>query len=117
MSVGCVPVISAFNEGIRKVVTEDIGFVLPVEQLSLFAGAIEHLHNNRNELAQRKERAYKKVKEDFNAIVQSRKYFDLFSNYSKLKKPVRRRIPNYGGMLDHPMVPRFLAGSIRALRG
>jgi glycosyltransferase involved in cell wall biosynthesis len=30
MSVGCVPVISAFNEGIKKVVTEDVGYVLPV---------------------------------------------------------------------------------------
>lgn len=116
MSVGCVPVISAFNDGIHKVVTNDIGYVLDIEKIELFANAIMHLHNNREELAIRSERAFKKVKEEFNGSVQSAKYFDLFGRYSELKKSVRRKIPNYGGLLDHPVFPKVFTRVVRNLK-
>lgn len=108
MSVGCVPVISAFNEGIFKVVTPDIGYVLSVGENELFANAIAELHNNRNMLEEKSIAARKKIENEYDIIKRAKDYFDLFADYKKLKGVYQQKSSVYGGYLDHPLIPSLL---------
>ena len=116
MSTGCVPVISEFNTGIKKVVTPEIGFVLPTGDINAFADAIQFLDRNREELAKRGNLARATVIENFNIDIQAKKYFDLFARYREFKKPVRKKFHRYGGILDYPFWPTFLRDNLRRLK-
>jgi glycosyltransferase involved in cell wall biosynthesis len=116
MSVYCVPVISAFNEGIKRVVTEDIGYVLPIGDIDAFAKVIVHLNNNRLELQERAKRARSSVMREYNIEEQAKKYFELFSRFRELKKPIRKHFYRYGGWLDYPFLPSFLRDAIRKIK-
>lgn len=116
MSVGCVPVISAFNEGIRGVVTPDIGYVLPIGAHEAFADAIASLHLNRSEWVAKSAACRKKIAAEYNAPVQAMKYYALVADYLKLKKPMRNKFIRYGSWLQVSYWPRLLRqilGSVR----
>lgn len=85
MSVGCVPVISNFSEGIKKVVTPQIGYVLEVGNNDLFAEAICNLHINRNELELKSKNARNEIKNEYDIKIRAKQYFDLYENYITLK--------------------------------
>ncbi|OAB27879.1 hypothetical protein FBFR_08410 [Flavobacterium fryxellicola] len=91
MSVGCVPVVYNFSEGIKKVITSDIGFVLPRGDVIAMADKIEFLSKNRNELKKRSISCSVKISQEFDIKKQSGLYFRLYKNYKKLKK---RRFAN-----------------------
>lgn len=116
MSTGCVPVISEFNQGIKKVVTDDIGFVLPVGDIHAFGEAISALHQNREDLKNRSQRARTTVINNYNIDIQAKKYFDLFKKYKEFKKPKRNKFHRYGGILDYPFWPPFLRTNLRLLK-
>jgi glycosyltransferase involved in cell wall biosynthesis len=86
MSVGCVPVIANFSEGIKKVVTDDIGFVLPVGENELFAEKIALLSRDRVLLKGLSDNCLKKVKEDFDIRKQAMEYYNLYKNFRQLRK-------------------------------
>jgi glycosyltransferase involved in cell wall biosynthesis len=90
MSVGCVPVIANFSEGIKKVVTEDIGFVVPVGENETFAEKIALLSQDRTRLTVLSENCIEKVKREFDIKEQALKYYNLYKKYKELKK--RRKI-------------------------
>ncbi|MDH7463656.1 glycosyltransferase family 4 protein [Chitinophagaceae bacterium 26-R-25] len=85
MSVGCVPVIANFSEGIKKVVSDDIGFVVPVGDNDAFAEKLAFLSNNRSAIKELSENCIRKIKEDFNVENQALKYYELFKQYKQLK--------------------------------
>jgi glycosyltransferase involved in cell wall biosynthesis len=116
MSVGCVPVISAFNEGIRKVVLPEIGFVLPVGDNALFAEKIALLHGNRTALKERSRAARSAVEKHYNISSQAAKYVELFERYKELKKPMRKKFHRYGGWLDLPFWPSSFRHVLRMLK-
>jgi glycosyltransferase involved in cell wall biosynthesis len=116
MSVGCVPVISEFNAGIKMVVTEDVGFVLPVGDNEAFANTIAQLHTNRNDLEKRSDLARKKVETQYNIKIRAAEYFQLFANYKSLKQPFRKRSSNYGGLADHPAIPAFIRVPLKKIK-
>ena len=116
MSTGCVPVISEFNTGIKKVVTPDIGYVLPVGDNQAFADSILALNNNRADMVNKSGRARAAAVSHYNIEVQAAKYFELFAKFRELKKPMRRRFYRYGGWLDYPFCPAIIRNSVRALR-
>ncbi|THU41530.1 glycosyltransferase family 4 protein [Niastella caeni] len=117
MSVGCVPVISKFNEGITAVVTNDIGYVLPVGDNNAFASAIAELHYNRQELETKSKAALRLINEKYEVKERSKEYFDLFLRYKELKKKKRLKIPNYGsGYLSHPWIPAIASKTLRKIR-
>jgi len=86
MSVGCVPVIANFSEGIKKVVTADIGYVLPVGKNALFAEKIAELDKDRSQLKLFSDNCVKKVSSEFDIKKQALKYFELYINYKMLRK-------------------------------
>ncbi|WP_426092166.1 glycosyltransferase family 4 protein [Flavobacterium sp. DSR3-2] len=86
MSVGCVPVVYSFSEGIKKVITDDIGFVVEKGDVIAMADQIEFLSKDRNELKKRSISCSAKISQEFDVKKQSELYFSLYKNYKKLKK-------------------------------
>lgn len=86
MSVGCVPVVYNFSEGIKKVITADIGFVVEKGDVIAMADQIEFLSKDRNELKKRSISCSTKISQEFDVKKQSGLYFSLYKNYKKLKK-------------------------------
>jgi glycosyltransferase involved in cell wall biosynthesis len=86
MSVGCVPVIANFSDGIKKVVTDDIGFVLPVGENSIFAEKIALLSRDRMLLRSLSDNCLKKVKKEFDIKKQAMEYYHLYKNFKQLRK-------------------------------
>ena len=85
MSVGCVPIVSNFSEGIKKVVTDNIGYVLDIGNIDLFTQTIIHLHNNRPELEYKSNNAVKTIEKNYDIRVRAKEYFDLYAQYKSLK--------------------------------
>lgn len=86
MSVGCVPVIANFSEGITKVVDDKIGFVVPVGDNDLFAEKIMALAKDRSLLKTLSENCSEKIKEEFDIRKQAMEYYKLYKNYKAFKK-------------------------------
>jgi glycosyltransferase involved in cell wall biosynthesis len=116
MSVGLVPVIYKFNEGITQVLQPAEGFIVPSGDKIEFARSIIELYNNKSKLEQMSANCRKKVENEYDIHLCVKKYTELFLRYKELKKPVRRKFIAYGGLLDHPMVPSFLRNNIRKIK-
>lgn len=86
MSVGCVPIVYNFSDGIKKVITNDIGYVVDIDDVSGIVDKIELLNNDRNLLFEFSENAVKKVEKEFNIKTQANEYFNLYKNYIKIKR-------------------------------
>jgi glycosyltransferase involved in cell wall biosynthesis len=86
MSVGCVPVIANFSDGIKKVVTDQIGFVVPVGDNYAFADKIMDLSGNRSLLKTLSVNCAEKVKDEFDIKKQAMEYYNLYKNYKTLKR-------------------------------
>ncbi len=86
MSVGCVPLVYNFSEGIKNVITIDIGFVIDKNDINTFAKKIEFLSRNRDELEKRSMACIKSIEQNFDISKQAEKYFNLYYDYKKLKK-------------------------------
>lgn len=116
MSVGCVPVISAFNEGIRKVVTSTEGYVLPVGDNEAFTHAIMDLHNNRNMLEEKSRASRQRVEQEYDVRMRAKEYFDLFDQYKSFKRKYVYKSSNYGGYADHPAIPAFIRKPVKKIK-
>lgn len=86
MSVGCVPIVYNFSEGIKNVITNDIGYVVDLDDVKGIVDKIELLNNQRTLLFQLSKNGIEKVEKDFNIKNQAKVYFDLYRNYKKNKK-------------------------------
>lgn len=117
MSVGCVPVISEFNQGIRKTLPTSVGFILPVGDIMAFSETIAALHFDREELEKRSILSRELIQKQFDIQSRAKEYFDLFKEYKRLKKSRNFRFFKYdGGFLHHPLIPRYtrtLAGKVK----
>lgn len=86
MSVGLVPVISEFNEGIRRIVTEETGFVCGVGNHQEFAETLAFLDRNRSLIDKKGEAARKKIEAEFDIKTRAKDYYELFGNFEALRK-------------------------------
>jgi glycosyltransferase involved in cell wall biosynthesis len=91
MSVGCVPIVSKFSEGIKQVVTNDLGYVVNVADNIAFAECILDLNKNRNELKIKSLNCIKSIEENYNIKKNAKKYFDLYSKYKLYKNTAKNR--------------------------
>jgi glycosyltransferase involved in cell wall biosynthesis len=115
MSAGIVPIIYRFNQGIEMIFGNEATIVDSGDNQGI-AATVTALHNDRVLLEQRSAICRACIHEKFNVVKRNKEYFDLFSRYRELKKSVRRKIPSYGGLLNHPAVPVFLRNGIRTLK-
>jgi glycosyltransferase involved in cell wall biosynthesis len=116
MSVGLVPVIYKFNEGITQVLTPAEGMIVPSGNKNEFACCIIELYNDKSKLERMSENCRKKAEEEYDIQLCVKKYTALFLRYKELKKPVRRKFIAYGGLLEQPIVPSFVRNGIRKLK-
>lgn len=93
MSVGCVPLVSAFSDGIREVVSEDVGYVVAVGDNEGFAERIAALDQNRDGLASKSVASMARIAGSYDVKSRAKQYFDLYANYAAHKKPPRSGRP------------------------
>ena len=86
MSVGCVPLVSAFSEGIREVVTPAIGFVVEVGNNKGFADCIVGLHRNRELLSTQSKNSIDSIASHYDVKERAMEYFTLYADYAKHRK-------------------------------
>ncbi|GGF08345.1 glycosyltransferase family 4 protein [Flavobacterium limi] len=91
MSVGCVPVVYNFSEGIKKVITSDIGYVVDLNDVCAMVDKIATLNNDRDLLFELSKNALQKVEKEFNIKTQANIYFELYKNWKKYKKNKKAR--------------------------
>ncbi len=91
MSVGCVPIVYNFSEGINKVITSDIGYVVAIDDVDSVVDKISMLNEDRNMLFKLANNSIHKVKKEFNIKIQANMYFDLYKNFEIFKK--ERKLP------------------------
>lgn len=117
MSVGCVPVISAFNNGIQRVVTDNLGYVLPVGDIAAFTEKIIYLHHNRADLEEKSRQARIKIATEFDIDERANAYLQLFKDRQGYKRKYQFKIYNDKGYLNHPMIPGRVRNLVRRLKG
>jgi|GEM_PF-661854 len=108
MGCGLVPLLSEFNEGIAKIITPDLGFILPKGDIAGFASAIAALDKDRNQLEALSESCLEKAQQDFDVIKRSQQYYNLFSRFSEIRKIKADSKIVYGKRIDYPSFPKIL---------
>lgn len=86
MSVGCVPIVYNFSEGIKKVITSDIGYVVAIDDVDSVVDKISMINEDRSLLFKLANNSIRKINMEFNIQTQARMYFDLYKNFEALKK-------------------------------
>ena len=117
MSRGVVPVMYKFNDGITKIVTGEIGFIVEVGDNVALADCISQLFHDRVLLGRMSELARKKVMDDYDIKKQAKKYFELYENIQPSpRKGKWKSIPSVHGSEFHPFIPGSMVRMYRKLR-
>jgi glycosyltransferase involved in cell wall biosynthesis len=116
MSVGCVPVIYSFNDGIREILKPTEGIIVELGDKMAFASAVIHLCNNHSVLKKMSENCKEKIKLDYDITKCIEGYRELFLRFKEFKKPIKRKFIVYGGFLEFPLIPDFLRKSLRFIK-
>ena len=117
MSKGIVPVMYKFNNGISKIITEDIGFIVePGDNISI-SNAVARLHYDRSLLQRMSERAREKAVNDFDIRNRAKEYFDLYKNVQRSPR-IGKWKPLFvlHGKEFHPLIPAPIGRMLRKLR-
>jgi len=115
MAAGLVPIIYRFNPGIVKIFPTEAITVDPGDTDGM-VNYIQKFERNRNLLESYSIACSQVIKARFNLEERNRQYFGFFSAYRSHKKPVRRKIIAYGGLLNNPLVPPFLRNAVRTIK-
>ena len=116
MSVGCVPIVYNFSEGIKNVITNDIGFVVDLDDVKAIADKIELLNNERNLLFKWSKNGVEKVEKEFNIKNQAKVYFDLYKNYKINKKKIKWTFSGFKKRFLNYKVVNVLLKPLRMLK-
>lgn len=117
MSRGIVPVMYKFNDGIDKIITNDLGFISEVGDNRAFAENIIKLHEDRKLLKKMSERSRLKVVNDYDIKKQAIKYFDFFKNVKhSTGKTKWKQLYAVHGREFHPYIPAILVRIFRRVR-
>jgi glycosyltransferase involved in cell wall biosynthesis len=115
MSVGCVPVMYRFNEGISDILSVNEGFLVSPGDKVSFAACIIELYNNNKLLEKMSLACRSKIEDEYDIKKCVTKYIDLFLRFKEFKKPVRSKFIAYGGLLESPLVPAFIRAGLRKI--
>jgi hypothetical protein len=116
MSVGCVPVISEFNTGIKQVVSELEGFVLPVGDDKKFADTIKELHYDREKLEDLSARSRSKVQQEYEVGARALEYYNFYYNIVGVKRKKKRKLILYAGYLNFFFMPDWIKKLLRSIK-
>jgi glycosyltransferase involved in cell wall biosynthesis len=116
MSMGCVPVMYKFNEGIKEILDSSEAFIVDTGNRQQLALSIASLYFNRKLLSEMSNKCIQKVQRDYDINKCVNGYKNIFLRYQEFKRPIRRKIIFYGGVLELPFIPAFLRKSLRELK-
>lgn len=109
MSMGIVPVLYEFNPGIRRIVNDDMGYIVPVHDKEAMVAAILKLNGDREGIKKMAIKNMSFVKENYNIKTQVEKYSSLFFNAPKSDlKGSWLPYWKINGKRFHPLIPVFL---------
>jgi hypothetical protein len=91
MGYGLVPVVSDLESGIREVVDESIGVLVPVYDVSGYARAIIRLHEHRQEMAAKSAAARARVQQDFSVAAMTDRWLAAFPPTKSAIEPWPKR--------------------------
>jgi len=84
MGYGVVPVVSDLESGVREVVDETVGVLVPVNDVSGYARGIIHLHKHREELAAKSAAARARVQQEFSVAAMTDRWLAAFPSVKPL---------------------------------
>lgn len=116
MSVGCVPVLYRFNEGIVEIIDPSTGFVTASGAQQEFADSIVRLAKDAVLLEAMSAACRTKIEKEYRIEDCAQRYATLFSRYKEFKRPAGKKFIAYGGLLEHPLVPSFIRKQVRKIK-
>ncbi len=96
MGYGLVPVVSDLESGIREVVDETAGLLVPVNDVSGYARAIIRLHEHREELAAKSSAARARVQQEFSVAAMTDRWLAALPPAKCVIEPWPTRWPIQG---------------------
>ena len=115
MSVGLVPVISDLPGGIQDIVSEDIGYRVPVGDNRAFAEAIGDLYNDRERLNRLSINCREMIISKYDVKKTAPAYYELFMKYGGLFREKRLEKKKAGARLDQKYIPSYITTFIRTV--
>lgn len=113
MSVGCIPIVYNFSEGIKKVITSEVGYVVDLHDVNGIIEKISLLNKDRNLLFELSKNSIYKVENEFNIKIQAKKYFELYKQYKSIKVNRNLTLFEIGKKYEKNM---FVSFSLKILR-
>jgi glycosyltransferase involved in cell wall biosynthesis len=86
MSVGLVPVIYRFNEGIKKVVTSEVGYIVEVGNVKQAVSVIKKLNDHRDLLETKSQNARASAQDNYDVKKRAAAYYMLFARFEEFKE-------------------------------
>lgn len=111
MSAGLVPIIYNFNDGIKDVVTEEVGYIVDKGDVNAFSNRILFLNSNREILEEKSINAIKSAEKNYDVKNRAREYYSFFKNFEKHKKP-HNYTPEKPSFRENPFIPQFFINYI-----
>jgi glycosyltransferase involved in cell wall biosynthesis len=91
MGYGLVPVVSDLESGIREVVDESNGILVPVKDVSGYARALVRLHQHRPEMVAKSAAARARVQQDFSVAAMTDRWLAAFPPTKSVIAPWPKR--------------------------
>jgi glycosyltransferase involved in cell wall biosynthesis len=91
MGHGLVPVASDLESGISEVADKTVAVLVPVNEVSGYARAIFHLHENREELAAKSAAARQRVQQEFSVSAMTDRWLAAFPPAQAVVEPWPKR--------------------------
>jgi len=114
MAQGLVPVVSDLESGIREVVDDSAGMLVPTQNVSGYARAIIHLHEHRDELAKKSAAARLRVQRDFSVTAMTDRWLAALPQVPSPVEPWPKRWQIAGVLAAGN--PLYFSRPIRVLR-
>lgn len=113
MSNGCVTIVNDLPGGIRDMVTDDVGFRLPMNALDQYVQVVAALDQDRVKLATMQQNAWQRARHCYDVDLNANNYFKLFGQYQTLKRQARQKSSISLSRLDKPYFPNSIVKFIR----
>jgi hypothetical protein len=105
MSAGLVPILYKFNNGIKRIVTDDVGYIVDVNDIDKVVSIIKDLNGNRELLNIKSKNAVLSAKTNFNVKDRAKDYYDFFKRFEEFKREKSKINCPAPDISEHPVIP------------
>lgn len=115
ISNGIVPVVSDLPGGIRDIVSKDIGYRIPLNQLEGFTDSIRELHQDRDKLLEMQSAAFRLAKSKYDIEQNADIYIEKFLDFKGFRRTSKNKVFKYS-RLDNRFLPNSFVKLLREIR-